>query len=131
MSRFPVPGGSIHALSSLAAMDTATIASTSSGKTVVTHDHEHSHDTEHDLRKERFVVDADVSELLHFELDPKPQGYYTRYPNEWSRIRCECYVIVYSLSSSAPGSTYESPRRKLWGPSSYASSASASIYKLD
>ncbi|KZV75255.1 aquaporin [Peniophora sp. CONT] len=68
-------------------MDTATIASTSSGKTVVAHDHEHVHDTEQGYRKERYVVDAEVPELLHFELDSKPHGYYARYPNGWSRVR--------------------------------------------
>ena len=95
-----IPGGSTLTLfTTFPAMDTATIASTSSGKTVVPHDDEQNviHDKEHaqEFRKERYMTDVEVAELLSFELDPKPQGYYTRYPNGWMRIRCVSGSVLY------------------------------------
>ena len=84
---FPHPRWIPSALFAFAAMDSATIASTSSGKTTVVHDNEHIHDQDHEFRKEQYVVDAGVPELLNFELDPKPHGYYSRYPNAWIRVR--------------------------------------------
>jgi len=60
-------------------MDNASIASTSSGKTAVGPAHEPKHAIED--------AAGGVPGFLLPEFDAKPHGYYTLYPNKWSKIR--------------------------------------------